>query len=68
MPIEEALSTAASSCRCVGQGGLAVGFNSLWLLAALVPFYFVIRYGVVARERKFANLYLDYKSRVRRWL
>lgn len=57
----------------LGQGGLAVGFNSLWLLAALVPFYFVIRYGVVAREeayleRKFANLYLDYKSRVRRWL
>jgi protein-S-isoprenylcysteine O-methyltransferase Ste14 len=57
----------------LGQGGLAVGFNSLWLLATLVPFYFVIRYGVVAREeayleRKFAGLYLDYKSRVRRWL
>jgi protein-S-isoprenylcysteine O-methyltransferase Ste14 len=57
----------------LGQSGLAVGFNSLWLLATLVPFYFVIRYGVVAREeayleRKFASVYLDYKSRVRRWL
>jgi protein-S-isoprenylcysteine O-methyltransferase Ste14 len=57
----------------LGQGGLAVGFNSLWLLATLVPFYFVIRYGVVAREEaylegKFAGVYPDYKSRVRRWL
>jgi protein-S-isoprenylcysteine O-methyltransferase Ste14 len=57
----------------LGQSGLAVGFNSLWLFATLVPFYVVIRYGVVAREeayleRKFASVYLDYKSRVRRWL
>jgi protein-S-isoprenylcysteine O-methyltransferase Ste14 len=57
----------------LGQSGLAVGFNSLWLLATLVPFYLVIRYGVIAREesyleRKFSNVYLDYKSRVRRWL
>ena len=39
----------------------------------LVPFYFVIRHGVVAREeayleRKFGTLYRSYKSRVRRWL
>jgi protein-S-isoprenylcysteine O-methyltransferase Ste14 len=57
----------------IGQVGLAVGFNSLWLFATLVLFYFVIRYGVVAREeayleRKFSNTYLDYKSRVGRWL
>ena len=57
----------------LGQIGLAVGFNSLWLFATLVPFYLVIRYGVVAREeayleRKFNNVYVDYKSRVRRWL
>jgi protein-S-isoprenylcysteine O-methyltransferase Ste14 len=57
----------------LGQCGLAVGFNSLWLLATLVPFYLVIRYGVVAREeayleRKFGDLYLGYKSAVRRWL
>jgi protein-S-isoprenylcysteine O-methyltransferase Ste14 len=57
----------------LGQSGLAVGFNSLWLLVTLVPFYFVIRYGVIAREEaylthKFGSAYLDYKSRVRRWL
>jgi protein-S-isoprenylcysteine O-methyltransferase Ste14 len=57
----------------LGLTGLAVGFNSLWILAALIPFYFVIRYGVVAREeayleRKFGQVYLDYRSRVRRWL
>jgi protein-S-isoprenylcysteine O-methyltransferase Ste14 len=53
--------------------GLAIGFDSLWILAAIVPFYFVIRYGVVAREevyleRKFGEVYLGYKSRVRRWI
>jgi protein-S-isoprenylcysteine O-methyltransferase Ste14 len=53
--------------------GLAVILDSLWLLATLVPFYLVIRYGVVAREeayleRKFGDVYLGYKSRVRRWL
>jgi len=53
--------------------GLAIGFDSLWLLVTLVPFYLVIRYGVVAREeaylaRKFGDAYLGYKSRVRRWL
>jgi len=57
----------------LGLIGLAVGFNSLWVLVALVPFYVVIRYGVVAREeayleRKFGSMYLDFKSRVRRWL
>jgi protein-S-isoprenylcysteine O-methyltransferase Ste14 len=57
----------------LGQTGLAIGFNCLWILAALLPFYLVIRYGVVAREeayleRKFGGVYLGYKSRVRRWL
>jgi protein-S-isoprenylcysteine O-methyltransferase Ste14 len=57
----------------LGQIGLAIGFDSLWLLATLVPFYFVLRYGVVAREeayleRKFGEAYLGYRSRVRRWL
>jgi len=57
----------------LGHIGLAIGFDSLWLVATLVPFYLVIRYGVVAREeayleRKFGQDYLDYKSRVRRWL
>ncbi|MBI3196714.1 MAG: isoprenylcysteine carboxylmethyltransferase family protein [Rhodospirillales bacterium] len=57
----------------LGQIGLAIAFNSLWILVALAPFYLVIRYGVVAREevyleRKFGDAYLGYKSRVRRWL
>jgi protein-S-isoprenylcysteine O-methyltransferase Ste14 len=57
----------------LGQTGLAIGFDSLWIFAMLIPFYLVLRYGVVAREeaylaRKFGGVYLDYKSRVRRWL
>jgi protein-S-isoprenylcysteine O-methyltransferase Ste14 len=57
----------------LGLTGLAIGFDSLWILFALLPFYLVIRYGVIAREEaylegKFGSVYLDYKSRVRRWL
>jgi protein-S-isoprenylcysteine O-methyltransferase Ste14 len=57
----------------LGQTGLAIGFDNLWILATLVPFYLVIRYGVIFREevyleRKFGAVYLGYKSRVRRWL
>ena len=57
----------------LGQTGLAIGFDNPWILAILIPFYLVLRYGVVAREeaylaRKFGGVYLDYKSRVRRWL
>jgi protein-S-isoprenylcysteine O-methyltransferase Ste14 len=53
--------------------GLAIAFDSLWLLLTLVPFALVIRYGVVAREeayleRKFGDVYRRYRSRVRRWL
>lgn len=57
----------------LGLIGLALGFDSLWLLIMLVPFYLVIRYGVIAREeayleRKFGDVYRAYKTRVRRWL
>jgi protein-S-isoprenylcysteine O-methyltransferase Ste14 len=56
----------------LGQTGIAIGFDNLWVLAMLVPFYLVIRYGVVAREeayleRKFGDVYLGYKSPFRRW-
>ena len=56
-----------------GQIGLAIAFDTLWLLAMLVPFVLVIRYGVVAREeayleRKFGDVYRGYRLRVRRWL
>jgi protein-S-isoprenylcysteine O-methyltransferase Ste14 len=57
----------------VGLAGLAVAFDTLWLLVALVAFFAIIRFGVVAREeayldRKFGDAYRDYKARVRRWL
>ncbi|HEY6257032.1 MAG TPA: isoprenylcysteine carboxylmethyltransferase family protein [Xanthobacteraceae bacterium] len=57
----------------VGLIGLAMAFNNLWMLAAVVPFYCVIRYGVIAREEaylegKFGDEYRAYKTRVRRWL
>jgi protein-S-isoprenylcysteine O-methyltransferase Ste14 len=57
----------------LGLMGLAIAFDNLWLLMMLVPFAFVIRYGVVAREeayleRKFGDVYGGYRSRVRRWL
>jgi protein-S-isoprenylcysteine O-methyltransferase Ste14 len=57
----------------VGLIGLAIAFNNLWLMMMLVPFALVIRYSVVAREeayleRKFADVYRGYCSRVRRGL
>ncbi len=57
----------------LGLVGLAIAFDSLWLLATLVPFALVIRYGVVAREeayleRKFGDAYRHYRARVWRWL
>jgi len=57
----------------VGLAGLAVAFDTLWLLVTLVPFFAIIRFGVVAREeayldRKFGDAYRSYRARVRRWL
>jgi len=57
----------------LGLVGLAVTFDTLWLLVTLVPFALVIRYAVVAREeayleRKFGDVYRRYRARVRRWL
>jgi len=57
----------------VGQAGLAIAFDSLWLLVTLVPFALVLRYGVVAREeayleRKFGDDYRGFRARVRRWV
>jgi protein-S-isoprenylcysteine O-methyltransferase Ste14 len=56
----------------LGQIGVAIGFDNLWVAVMLLPFYLVIRHGVIAREeayleRKFGTVYVDYKSRVRRW-
>ena len=57
----------------LGQAGLAIGFDNLWMLATLVPLYLVLRYGVIAREeayleRKFGDVYRSYRAQTRRWL
>ena len=57
----------------LGQAGLAVAFDNVWLLVAWAPLYLVFRYGVISREeayldRKFAAAYRAYKLRVRRWV
>ena len=56
-----------------GLIGLGIAFDNPWLLAMLVLFALVIRYGVVAREeayleRTFGDAYRGYRRRVRRWL
>jgi len=43
-----------------------------WILILVRPIAITIRYGVVAREeayleRRFGDMYRDYKARVRRW-
>ena len=50
-----------------------MALDNLWLVATLVPFALIIRYGVVSREeaylgRKFSDAYSGYCSRGRRWL
>lgn len=57
----------------LAYAGISVAVDSAWMLALILPFLLVIRYGVVAREeryleRKFGQAYLDYKAKVRRWL
>ena len=37
----------------LGRAGLAMDFNSAWILATLAPFYFVIRFSVIAREEAY---------------
>ena len=54
-------------------GGIGVAARSPWTLVLMLPLAVTIRYGVVAREeayleRRFGDVYRNYKSRVRRWL
>ena len=47
--------------------------NSVWILLTIIPAMIVIHKVVVLREEayledKFSDDYLDYKSRVRRWI
>lgn len=57
----------------IGEAGLAVALDNAWLLAMLLPFYVVLRWGIIAREeayleREFGAPYLAYKQSVRRWV
>lgn len=53
--------------------GVGIAFNSGWAVLMMLPFFLVIRYGVIAREEaylegKFGADYSAYKRTVRRWL
>ena len=54
-------------------GGIGVAAQSPWTLILTLPLAITLRYGVVAREeayleRRFGDIYRDYKASVRRWL
>jgi protein-S-isoprenylcysteine O-methyltransferase Ste14 len=53
--------------------GFALAVDSLWFLIAMVVMFFVLEFGVIAREesyltKKFGQKYLEYKHKVRRWV
>lgn len=53
--------------------GVALAVNTLWLFAALPLLVLYFRFGLILREeryleRRFGAEYLDYRSRVRRWI
>ena len=53
--------------------GISLLFNALWPLLLLPLVLIVIQRGVIEREEryldgKFGSDYIDYKSRVRRWV
>jgi protein-S-isoprenylcysteine O-methyltransferase Ste14 len=55
------------------QLGIAIWYNSVWLLATLAGAVALIHYVVIRREeqyleRRFGDEYLAYKASVRRWL
>src|SRR5439155_20532391 len=53
--------------------GVAIEANSAWVLVLAMVLFFLLRYGVVAREErylqsKFGSTYDEYRKRVRRWV
>lgn len=53
--------------------GIGIGANVPWILVLTVIAAFVVHYGIVLREEAylehvFGQRYLDFKSRVRRWV
>ncbi len=52
---------------------LGLLFNNVWILLTIIPAMIVIHKVVVLKEEayledRFGDMYLDYKSRVRRWI
>ncbi len=53
--------------------GFAIAIDSLWVLAGLIPFFWVLAVRIIPREetdlsRTYGDLYREYSSDVRRWL
>ena len=53
--------------------GFAVAIDSLWLLAGLVPFFWLLSARIIPQEeaelsRVYGDLYSEYSKDVRRWL
>jgi protein-S-isoprenylcysteine O-methyltransferase Ste14 len=54
-------------------GGIGIAVRSPWILILTLPLAIIMRHAVVAREetyldRRFGDVYRNYKARVRRWL
>jgi protein-S-isoprenylcysteine O-methyltransferase Ste14 len=53
--------------------GIGITADNPWILALLIPFAAILRYGVIAREErylenKFGETYRRYKAVTRRWI
>ena len=53
--------------------GLGLFFNTIWAFFAFIPCLFIVYFTAIKKEEKylqekFGQEYLDYKSKVRRWL
>jgi protein-S-isoprenylcysteine O-methyltransferase Ste14 len=58
---------------CLFNMGIGLATNSLWIFLSFIPAAVLVYYIAIAREeayleRAFGQEYLDYKSKVRRWL
>ncbi len=63
-------SYVALTLLCVG---ISVATDTVWILAWLVPAVLVLDFAVIRREerfleRKFGDVYREFKSQVRRWV
>lgn len=58
---------------CLITIGVGISLNSIWILFSVIPcvmlvYYIAIKKEEVYLEEKFGEEYLQYKSKVRRWL